>query len=175
MHASAISDPAAQAPDGARVDSGERRAAEPDQRADDGRGAYRKGFWVTLAAGVVSVGGAIKYGLDVGDVNKQLDPYRRFPCMGNQQCDTSGAVRPPLTPAERNSVNTLNYQGNHEQTLQWNCVGVGSAMVIASGSLLFQGYPDSDEGPAHRQARSGLHVFPTAGVSSTGIVAEFEF
>ncbi|MEP6653842.1 MAG: PEGA domain-containing protein [Myxococcales bacterium] len=166
---------AGQAPDGARADGGDLRAAERDQGADDGRGAYRKGFWVTLGVGLLSVGGAVKYGLEVGDVNKQLDPYRRFPCMGNQLCDTKGAVRPALTPADRNSVNTLNDQGNHDQSLQWICVGVGSALGIASGYLFYKGYVDSDDGPAHRQARSGLRVFPTAGVSSTGIVAEFEF
>lgn len=142
----------------------------------DGRGGYRAGFWVTFVAGLASAGAAIKFGLDIKDINKRLDPYRRFPCMGGQLCDSKNVVRQPLTPAEKNSVSALNDEGNRDQTLQWICVGVGSALGIASGYLFYKGYIDTDdERPASQSARHGLRIFPTAGVSSSGIVAEFDF
>ncbi|MBC8131976.1 MAG: PEGA domain-containing protein [Deltaproteobacteria bacterium] len=146
-----------------------------NEHAGGGRGGYRAGFWVTFIAGLASAGAAVKFGLDVADVNKRLDPYRRFSCMGNQLCDAKGTVRPALTTAEKNSVSTLNDEGSRDQTLQWICVGVGSALGIASGYLLYKGYIDSDGEHPQNQARHGLRIFPTAGASSSGIVAEFDF
>ena len=130
---------------------------------------------MTFVAGVLGVGAGVKYGLDISDVNKKLDPYRRFPCMGNQLCNAKGVVRPALTPAEKNTVSALNDEGNRDQTLQWICIGVGSALGVASGYFLYKGYIDQDDEHPHREARSGLRLFPTASASTGGIVAEFDF
>ncbi|MES1166206.1 MAG: PEGA domain-containing protein [Verrucomicrobiota bacterium] len=143
----------------------------------DGSG-YRTGFWVTLAAGLASAGAAVKFGLDVKDVNSKLDPYRRFPCTGanaGQLCDTKGAVRQPLTTDENNKKGRLDDEGRRAETLQWICVGVGSALGVASGYLFYKGYIDSDEDQGRREAYRGLRIFPTAGASSGGILAEFDF
>gem|GEM_PF-805348 len=144
-------------------------------RSSDGLGAYRTGFWVTLAAAVAGAGAAVKFGLDVTDINKKLDPYRRFPCKGDQLCDGKGVVQPALTAGEKNQVSSLNDEGNRDQTLQWICVGVGSALGVASGYLFYKGYLDSDEEHSTRESQRGLRIFPTASANGSGIVAEFEF
>lgn len=151
----------------------------PPSQQSDGRGGYRTGFWVTLATGLLSAGAAVKFGLDVRDVNKRLDPYRRFPCNGNQVCDGNNMVKPgataTLTRDEREKVGSLNDEGKRAQTLQWICIGVGSALGVASGYLLYKGYLDSDDDRATHEARRGLRIFPTAAASSGGILAEFDF
>jgi hypothetical protein len=153
------------------------RAPGPAADAQSGseQNGYRTGFWVTLAGGLVSAGAAVKFGLDVSDVNKKLDPYRRFPCMGSQLCDAKGVVRPALTTTEKSKVSALNDDGNRNQTLQWICIGVGSVLGVTGGYLFYKGYIDSDEEHARREARRGLRIFPTAAASSGGIVAEFDF
>jgi hypothetical protein len=150
---------------------------QPRDGVDDGRGGYRTGFWVTLAAGIVSGAAAIKFGRDVVDVNSQLDRYRRFPCVGNpgQLCDTKGEPRPALTQDERNKVGNLNDEGSRAQTLQWIGIVVSPLLGAASGYLLYKGYIDSDDDHAAQHAHRGLRVFPTAGTSTGGILAEFDF
>jgi len=143
-------------------DEPESTASRPaDLGVDDGRGGYRTGFWITLAAGAASAAAAVKYGLDVARINKDLDPYRNK----------------TLTPDQRKVADDKLNQGNRAQTLQWVFVGLGSAFGIASGYLLYRGYLDSDGSPAtgHQEAHRGLRIFPTAGASSGGILAEFEF
>ncbi len=167
--------PAPQATDSAEPNRTAPLAVATETRPGSGRDGYRTGFWVTFVAGVLGAGAGIKYGLDISDVNKKLDPYRRFPCMGNQLCNAKGVVRPALTPAEKNTVSALNDEGNRDQTLQWICIGVGSALGVASGYFLYKGYIDQDDEHSHREARSGLRIFPTAGASTGGIVAEFDF
>ena len=159
----------------------ERTGAGRDSEATDGRAGYRTGFWVTLAAGLVSAGAAVKFGLDVVSVNKDLDQYRRYPCLPSTVspgglCDAKGTT--PLTALnqdQKNQVAKKTDEGNRDQTLQWICVGVGSALGIASGYLLYKGYLDSDDEKGHKEAHQGLRIFPTAGTSSGGILAEFDF
>ncbi len=165
------------------VPSTEPMKAAPVARADEeprtGRGGYKAGFWVTLAAGLASAGAAVKFGLDIQGVNDDLDKYRRFPCTANpnQLCDnTRTVVTPAVTDqASKDKIASLNDEGNRAQTLQWICVGVGSALGIASGYLFYKGYIDSDADSARQQAHRGLRIFPTAGATSGGILAEFDF
>ena len=84
-----------------------RKAGLADKReggapgADDGRGGYRTGFWVTLGAGLVSAGAAVKFGLDVLKINKDLDQFRRYACGDPpMSCDSTGKVAAPLTEQE---------------------------------------------------------------------------
>jgi len=150
----------------------------PPSQESDGHG-YRTGFWVTLATGLVSAGAAVKFGLDVRDINNRLDPYRRFPCNGNQFCDGNNMVKPGaterLTQAEEDKKVSLTDQGKRAETLQWICIGVGAALGVASGYLFYKGYLDSDDDRATHEARRGLRIFPTAAASSGGILAEFDF
>lgn len=147
-----------------------------DRGAEDGRGGYRTAFWVTLGAGLVSAGAAVKFGLDVLKINKDLDKYRRYPCSSDpsMSCDAMGKVA-PLSDQERTARDDKISDGQRDRNLQWVFIGIGSALGITSAYLLYKGYLDADDAPAHREAMSGLRIFPTAGVSSGGVQAEFDF
>ena len=109
-------------------------------------------------------------------LNKELDPYRRFPCATSASgCDAKGVAKPALTADQKKVVANKQDEGSRDQTLQWICIGVGSALGIASGYLLYKGYLDSEDTNARHEAHQGVRIFPTAGASSGGIVAEFEF
>ncbi len=45
------------------------------------RRRYRWPAGAPLAAAATSFGLAIKFAIDVNDINSELDPYRRFPCV----------------------------------------------------------------------------------------------
>ena len=143
----------------------------------DGRGGYRTGFWVTMGAGLISAGAAVKFGLDVLKINKDLDQYRRYPCPQNplESCDIN-KMPAPLSEQDRTTRDKKISEGERDRNLQWVFIGVGSALGITSAYLLYKGYLDSDDtAPSHREAKSGLRIFPTAGVTSGGILAEFDF
>lgn len=156
---------------GARSDKGDRGVPG----ADDGRSGYRTGFWVTLGAGLVSAGAAVKFGLDVLKINKDLDQFRRYACGDPpMSCDSTGKVA-PLTEQELKTRDDKLSEGQRDRNLQWVFIGVGSALGITSAYLLYKGYLDADDAPTHREAMSGLRIFPTAGMSSGGVRAEFDF
>jgi hypothetical protein len=144
---------------------------------DDGNGPTltRAGFWVALVGTLASAGLALKFGLDVRDINSQLDQYRRFPCPGNSTdlCDIHNMPSPALTTDQLSRSHSLTDEGNRDQLLQWVFVGLTGAFAIAGGVLLYKGYL-AGEG-TQSASNHGLRLFPTATASSGGIVAEFEF
>ena len=118
-----------------------------------------------------SAGLAVKYGLDVKDVNQQLDQYRRFTCSTSSTgvCDSHGNAAQPLTSAQKSSVTTLTDKGNKDQTLQWVFVGVGGAFAVAGGYLLYKGYLAAEgkaRGGSQSASNHGLRIFPTATASA---------
>jgi hypothetical protein len=120
---------------------------------------------------------AVKYGLNVRDVNNQLDQYRRFTCSTGV-CDSQGNPSQPLTSSQKSSVSTLTDQGNKDETLQWVFVGVGGAFAVAGGYLLYKGYLAADgqgQGGSQSASNHGLRIFPTATATAQGIAAEFDF
>ena len=126
-----------------------------------------------------SAGLAVKYGLDVKDVNQQLDQYRRFTCTTSSTavCNSQGDAAQPLTSAQKSAVTTLTDKGNKDQTLQWVFVGVGGAFAVAGGYLLYKGYlaAGSEHGDDQSASNHGLRIFPTATATVRGIAAEFDF
>jgi hypothetical protein len=142
---------------------------------DNAPSLTRAGFWVALVGTLASAGLALKFGLDVRDVNSQLDQYRRFPCTGNstETCDIHNMPAPPLTSDQLSRSHALTDDGNKDQLLQWVFVGLTGAFAIAGGVLLYKGYL-AGEG-TQSASNHGLRLFPTATASSGGIVAEFEF
>jgi hypothetical protein len=152
---------------------GERPAAEGTSHA-----GARAGFWIAVVGTAASAALALKFGLDVRDVNQQLDQYRRFLCSNSYSgyCDGNGkpASNPKdFTAAMTQTQSSLEDQGNKDQTLQWVFVGVGGAFAVAGGYLLYKGYLSSEGGQS--ASNHGLRIFPTATASSKGIVAEFDF
>jgi hypothetical protein len=143
----------------------------------DGSSLTRTGFWIAVVGTVLSAGAALKFGLDVRDVNSQLDQYRRFQCMGDPpmtaNCDVNGNPAGKLPDDAPEKAHTLTEQGNKDQLLQWVFVGLTGAFAIAGGVLLYKGYLSSEG--KQSASNHGLRLFPTATASSGGIIAEFEF
>jgi hypothetical protein len=161
------------------AEAGAGKGSERDSQRGPGA-AYRVAFWVSLAAGVASAGGALKFGLDVKNVNQDLDPYRRYPCTTSPTgiCNAAAAPATPLTAAERSAAASLTDKGNRDHALQWVCIGVGSALGIASGYFLYKGYLSSEEERSTGESsmvQGGLRIFPAASASSGGVLAEFDF
>jgi len=168
---------------------GAQLAGESSGDSEGGAGnshqAARAGFWVAVVGTAVAGGLAVKYGLDVRDINQQLDQYRRFSCTTSATgvCDSQGSASQPLTSAQKSSVSTLTDRGNKDQTLQWVFVGVGGAFAVAGGYLLYKGYlaaeanggQGGDKGGNQGASNHGLRIFPTATASARGIAAEFDF
>jgi PEGA domain len=153
------------------------KASETSEPAGGGEGPSltRTGFWVALVGTLASAGLALKFGLDVRDINAQLDQYRRFPCPGSSMelCDINNNVSQPLSPDQVARSHTLTDEGNRDQLLQWVFVGLTGAFAIAGGVLLYKGYLQTEG--TQSASNHGLRLFPTATASSGGIVAEFEF
>jgi hypothetical protein len=140
----------------------------------------RTGFWVAVVGSLASAGLALKFGLDIRNINKQLDPFRRFPCStsATQTCDVNGnPADPTLSQADLKTSHDLTNQGNQDQLLQWVFVGLSGAFAIAGGVLLYKGYLSSekDQVGTQRASNHGLRIFPTASASAGGIIAEFDF
>jgi hypothetical protein len=139
----------------------------------------RIGFWVATVGTAVSGALALKFGLDVRDVNKTLDQYRRFPCQAattTGYCDGNGRtnVNPMLSTTEKQTVHSLTDSGNRDELLQWVFVGLTGAFAVGSAVLLYKGYLSS-EGDHPSASNHGLRIFPTATASAGGIIAEFDF
>ncbi|HVV53160.1 MAG TPA: PEGA domain-containing protein [Polyangia bacterium] len=149
-------------------------ATEPLPSESNSHAGAQVGFWIAVVGTAASAGLAVKFGLDVRDINKQLDAYRRFSCTSSTGiCDSQGKTANPLTAAQNASKSSLVDQGNRDQTLQWVFVGVGGAFAVAGGYLLYKGYLASDG--TQSASNHGLRIFPTATASARGIVAEFDF
>ena len=118
---------------------------------------------------------ALKFGLDVREVNSQLDKYRRFNCVGQPPIctDVHGNSVPDTNIDQKATAKSLQDDGRRDQLLQWVFVGLTGAFAIAGGVLLYKGYLSS-EAP-QTASNHGLRLFPTATASSGGIIAEFEF
>jgi hypothetical protein len=152
---------------------GEGGSSEPSG-GGEGPSLTRTGFWVALVGTLASAGLALKFGLDVRDINNQLDQYRRFPCPnGGGTCDIHNSPAQPLTQDQAARSHTLTDEGNRDQLLQWVFVGLTGAFAIAGGVLLYKGYLESEG--TQSASNHGLRLFPTATASSGGIIAEFEF
>jgi hypothetical protein len=143
----------------------------------EGPSLTRTGFWVALVGTLASAGLALKFGLDVRDINSQLDQYRRFDCAGaptgTNGCDIHKVMAAPLTQEELQRSHSLTDEGNKDQLLQWVFVGLTGAFAIAGGVLLYKGYLASEG--TQSASNHGLRLFPTATASSGGVIAEFEF
>ena len=95
----------------------------------------------------VSAAFALKFGLNVRDINSQLDQYRRFPCSSDSSaglCDVHNNPAPPLTTDQLSRSHSLTDQGNQDQLLQWVFVGLTGAFAIAGGVLLYKGFLASE-------------------------------
>jgi len=146
-------------------------------------GMARPGFWIALAFTAASLGAATYFGLQVKQINNDLDGYRRFPVgSGNCNssptgfCDSSGKSASSPSAADRGFISQKLDEGDRDRTYQIVSLCVGGAFALAGGFLYYKCYLDKEGGSGPRTADNhGLRIFPTGTASSGGIVAEFDF
>jgi hypothetical protein len=149
--------------------------------SDSGKTALQVASWGTLAAAATSFGLAIKFAIDVNDINSELDPFRRFPCAsgGMAVCTDSAGMMPaaPLTPAQMDYVQQLQDEGKRFENLQYVALGVGSVFAIASGVLFYFGYLADDGSVALGTGPLAprLSLVPTATPSGGGGLLQLRF
>jgi hypothetical protein len=163
-------------PEGAEAGGGSGPAAPEPSDSGGSRALTRTGFWVAVVGTLASAALWANFGLDIRDVNKQLDQYSRFECTppdSTTQCNTKNQPAPELTTTEKQHVATLTEEGNRDHVLQWVFVGLTGAFAIAGGVLLYKGYLASEG--KQSASNHGLRLFPTATASAGGIIAEFDF
>ncbi len=158
-----------------RPATGASGGGEAPAEEGDGHTTSRVGFVVAVVGTLASAAVAIKYGLDVRDINKQLDQYRTHPCGTNMLCMSNGQPAQPLTAQQQADKTNKIDQGNRDETLQWVFIGVGGAFAVASGYFLYKGFLSGDSGTTSSASNHGLRLFPTASASAAGVIAEFDF
>jgi PEGA domain len=146
------------------------------------------GAWSAAGVGVVSMALAIKFGLDVLQINKDLDPYREFDCKAQGgKCDVNGdrlTVYDDLTSAERDELKArrlkesaaLKDDGAQATTLQYVFWGVTGAMAITSGILFYLAADENPEGDSDSAlANHNVTLAPTVQADGAGFVGRFTF
>jgi hypothetical protein len=119
----------------------------------------RIGAWATLGLGLVAVGLGGYSSYKVSSINSNLDRYR-------------------YRTLEQNEINYVHSQQNLGDTytkLQWVGYGVGGALIITSGVLIYRGYFAKPTSVASRKSRGNLIVLPSAGPGNIGALAYFVF
>jgi hypothetical protein len=147
--------------------------------------AMRAATWGTLLAGVASFGLAVKFGLDVRNINSDLDPYRRFQCASNVPasqakfgCTLDGTpAQRALNNEENEYVKAQQDEGKKFQNLQYVAIGVGGAFVVASGVFFYLGYIADDGGVALLDRPRGprLRLAPVVSGDGGGFSARLTF
>jgi hypothetical protein len=158
-------------------------AQRPAGRADETptdeapSGMARPGFWIAMAFTAASAAAATYYGLQIRQINKDLDPFRSVSCGSpTGYCDLNGAPVAAPSQASRSTVAQKLDQGDRDHTYQIVSLCVGGAFLIAGGFLFYKGYLDKEPGSGPATSENhGLRIFPTGTASSGGIVAEFDF
>lgn len=159
----------------ARPDLSLRADSAPGRQGNSG---LRAAGWATLVAGAISFIPAIKFTLDVNQINSDLDPYRRAKCAKDRTklCSSDGTTPANgLSPKEEKYVADLQTEGDKFQTLQYVFYGLGGALVVTGSVLLYFGYAES--APSDAQASQGIdwQFAPVITPSSAGAFGGFRF
>jgi len=117
---------------------------------DSDRTGLRAATWVTALGSLASFGLTVKLALDVHNINKDLDEYRRYPCQDQRlgrNCDKSGTGDPlrVLRDDEVTYAQALKEDGNRLETYEYIALGTGAALAVASGVLFYFSYLDDGQ------------------------------
>jgi hypothetical protein len=138
----------------------------------------RVAAWLLLGAGLVGLGVGGYSSYQIGVVNSNLDPYRRYPCAsgGAPTCSADGKTDlHPLTTEQQSYVSQQQETGDTYTTVQWVGYGLGGALLATSVVFFYRGYfaqPDPSSSDDHR---SNMIVMPSFGPGTAGAVAYLSF
>jgi hypothetical protein len=148
-------------------------ATRGDEREPPQRAALKAATWTVLGAGLVGVGMGVKWGLDVQQINHDLDPYRRFPCNGTGMCDGTGKMVGPLRPQDSAYVTLKKDDGKRLETYQYISYAVGGALVIAGSYLFYRAYLEDDG--ERRLTLGRVDLTPVVAPGQAGVAAHLAF
>jgi hypothetical protein len=99
--------------------------------------AVKSGAWAGAVVAVLAGALALKFRLDVMEVDKDLQPFRRFPC-GGQMCNFLGQVSMPLRPADLGYVKAKRDDRERLQRFAVGSLAVSGLAAVASGLLFWE-------------------------------------
>ncbi len=154
--------------------------SEPAAATEPFNQGSRIGAWAFLGLGLVSVGLGAYSSYKVSSINSNLDKFRRYDCLGGGPpiCSADGKTSlQPLDqiPGATDYVKSQQSTGDTYTKLQWVGYGVGGAMLITSGVLIYRGYFAKPTNVASRKSRSNLIVLPSVAPGSIGALAYVSF
>ena len=147
-------------------------AAEPFNQGS------RIGDWAVLGLGLVAVGLGGYSSYKVTSINSNLDKYRRYQCPGSSATTCSADGKTDLGPLPAGAPEYIKSQqntGDHYTIVQWVGYGVGGALLITSGVLIYRGYFAKPTTVAARKNRSNLIVLPSVAPGNVGALAYWAF
>jgi hypothetical protein len=134
--------------------------------------------WALLGLGLVGVGFGGYSSYEVGVVNSNLDPYRRFACStgGAQTCSADGKKDlGDLTSDMKKYVADQQDTGDTFSKLQWVGYGVGGALIVASAVFFYRGYFNKPADKAASRSPYRLIVMPALAPNTAGARAYLSF
>ncbi len=153
---------------------------EAHKTRGSGRDGVRAAAFGTMGASVVSFALAVYFGLQVKDINSQLDPDRRFTCPmtvvpvpGSSRCGANGQLAPDLSQDRKNWDQQQLDEGNRFQNYQYVAIGAGAVLAVASGVLFYFGYM-ADDGSS-KERGYGFRLMPVASAQGGGVLGGFTF
>jgi hypothetical protein len=114
----------------------------------------------------------------VTSINSNLDKYRRYQCPGSSATTCSADGKTDLGPLPAGAPEYIKSQqntGDHYTIVQWVGYGVGGALLITSGVLIYRGYFAKPTTVAARKNRSNLIVLPSVAPGNVGALAYWAF
>ncbi len=123
------------------------------QPATDDRRWYRAGALISAGFALAAFGMSVKYARDVNEINSELNPYRRFPCVadGTSACTDVGGNQSaaPLTPPEQDYVQQLQDEGKKFERYQYTALGTSAVALAVSAPFFYfwlRGEPEAPGG-----------------------------
>jgi hypothetical protein len=151
---------------------------EPTPATEPFNQGSRIGAWATMGLGLVAVGLGGYSSFKVTSINSNLDKYRRYQCPGSSAATCSADGKSNLGPLDQQEIDYVKNQqstGDTYTKLQWVGYGVGGALLITSGVLIYRGYFAKPTTMAARKNRSNLIVLPSAAPGNIGAIAYLAF
>ena len=114
----------------------------PPEPPSQARTWAKAGALVTAGIAVASFGLAVKFAVDVNDIQSELDPYRRYNCANGGTptgCRDPAGLQPapPLTPVEQDYIQGLQDESRHFERLQYTALSVSAVALLASAPLFY--------------------------------------